>query len=191
MRDAVIELPTGQGDALRLALSPGQRYHIVTVNPAQRSALLAQLPAPPASVVVTADGGLISNLRVMENMTLPACYHRRIQSDELEPLLLQLLRETGLDDQAMRLLVAKLPAQLSRYEKSLVGFVRAALQQPQVLVYDALWDGMTRHELKKIAHFDTVLHALSPLTAALFLHGEHQAGPGDEAGPALRYAEDA
>lgn len=190
-RDAVIELPCGQGEPVQLTLSPGQRYLIVTVNPAQKSRLLAQLPAPPGSAVVTADGGLISNLRIMENLTLPASYHRQIHTDELESLLLRLLHETGLDNQAIRHLVTKLPAQLSRYEKRLVSFTRAALLQPQVLVYDALWDGMTRHELENIKHFDVVLRTFCPLACAIFLHDEHQAGPGVETIPELRCREKA
>ena len=56
-----------------------------------------------------------------------------------------------------------LPDRLSEFERRLAAFVRAMLAEPEIMVYDGLFDGLTRVEIEKAMGFDR-LFRLRPTT---------------------------
>jgi phospholipid/cholesterol/gamma-HCH transport system ATP-binding protein len=94
--------------------------------------------------VVPHDGGLISNLKVWENLALPGCYHDALPIAALEQPVAHWLGQFGLDERDMRELMRRLPEQLSASERAIVGLVRALLREPDIIVCSAPFSGVER-----------------------------------------------
>jgi hypothetical protein len=156
--------------ALEIALGSGMRFGILGTSPAQVETLLQQLPPPPATAYVSPNGGLISNLRVGENIILPATYHFGALPERYETKIMSILSEFGYDDTTAGKLTAKLPAALSGFERRLVGFTRAAILQPEVIVYDSLWADLSAREFEQVRGFDTIFRRHCPASVSLYLH---------------------
>ena len=72
--------------------------------------------------IVPSNGGLISNLKVLENITLPLLYNTGEISAETEEHIINRLKKLGYSGNIMAM-----PALLSSYEKRLAAFIRACL----------------------------------------------------------------
>ena len=81
-------------------LQSGYSYCLVVRSESQRSALLKNLGDQPGVVIVPHNGGLISNLRVWENIILPVQYHGIELAGSIEDNVAQLLGQCGLEDEA-------------------------------------------------------------------------------------------
>lgn len=94
--------------------------------------------APPGSIGwIPANGGLISNLKTWENVTLPLWYHGRRQATITEEAVSRWLAELGLDQQDWERFMASPAARLKPWERKLAGLLRGLLLAPQMLVIDA------------------------------------------------------
>lgn len=154
-------------------LQSGYSYCLIVRSESQRAELLQVLGSQPGVVVVPHNGGLISNLRVWENIILPVQYHGIEVAGKLEDYVAQLLIQCGLEDEAVVSdLLLKLPDQLSLYEKRLVGFVRAMLMGPQLIIYDALNEGLSRKEWARAAKFDKVFRLYFPFRTSVLVSFE-------------------
>ena len=92
---------------------------------------------------VPAHGGLISNLKTWENVTLPLWYHGKRLPADVEASIARWLAALGLDSEAWVDFMARPPAQLKPLERKLAGLLRALVQAPPLLVVDAaLFDGV-------------------------------------------------
>lgn len=151
-------------------LERGYSYCIVMQSDVQREELLQELSAQREAVVVAHDGGLISNLNIWENLSLPIHYHSSQIGDGLEGKVVELFRQCGLPgDAEVRLLLGKLPGELPLYEKRLAGFVRAMLVEPELMVYDRIYDGLARDDAERVAHFDKLFHLYFPFRISVLL----------------------
>ncbi|MDH2915941.1 MAG: hypothetical protein PXX77_03595 [Gallionella sp.] len=151
-------------------LKPGYSYCLVIRSDAQRKEVLNVLAEHPNSAIVANYGGLISNLRVWENITLPAQYHDIEVGGKLEETVINLFDKCGLrDEKTLSALLLKLPDQLTLYEKKLVSFVRAMLMAPELMVYDSLHEGLSPRELQKTARFDRVFRLYYPFRTSVLL----------------------
>jgi ABC-type transporter Mla maintaining outer membrane lipid asymmetry ATPase subunit MlaF len=153
-------------------LQSGYSYCLVVRSESQRSALLQNLGDQPGVVIVPHNGGLISNLRVWENIVLPVQYHGIELAGKLEDNVAQLLEQCGLDEDAVSELLLKLPDQLSLYEKRLAGFVRAMLMGPELIIYDSLNEGLSRKELARVVKFDKVFRLHFPFRTSVLVSFE-------------------
>jgi len=156
-------------------LQSGYSYCLVVRSESQRSALLQNLGDQPGVVIVPHNGGLISNLRAWENIILPVQYHGIEVAGKIEDNVGQLLVQCGLEDEnAVSDLLLKLPDQLSLYEKRLIGFVRAMLMSPELIIYDSMNEGLSRKELARVVKFDKVFRLYFPFrTSALVSFEEY------------------
>ncbi|MDO8991360.1 MAG: hypothetical protein Q7U91_17175 [Sideroxyarcus sp.] len=156
-------------------LQTGYSYCLVVRSESQRAALLKNLGEQPGVVIVPHNGGLVSNLRVWENIILPVQYHGIEVAGKLEDNVVQLLVQCGLEDEiAVSGLLLKLPDQLTLYEKRLVGFVRAMLMSPELIIYDSMNEGLSRKELARVVKFDKVFRLYFPFrTSALVSFEEY------------------
>ncbi|MBF0329634.1 MAG: ATP-binding cassette domain-containing protein [Nitrospirae bacterium] len=98
------------------------------------------------AAVVLSGGGLISNLKVWENITLPIEYHQGINPQDLEDRIIRIVRGLlGADADIERIekLMKLLPGHLSPHEKRLVGAVRAFISDPNIIIYDSIFEGLS------------------------------------------------
>ena len=165
-------------ESTEVKLKSGYSYCLVVRSDAQRKAVLEALSAQPNTAIVANNGGLISNLRVWENLTLPVQYHGIQIGGILEKNVIDLFEKSGVrDEQTLSSLLLKLPDQLSLYEKRLVGFVRAMLMAPEMMVYDSLHEGLSRREMEKTSRFDRIFRLHYPFRTSVLLSFEEYRDP--------------
>jgi predicted ABC-type transport system involved in lysophospholipase L1 biosynthesis ATPase subunit len=80
--------------------------------------------------MVTSRTGLISNLKVWENITLPRLYHQGSVPPHVAEQATQLLEKLG-----YRSSLWALPGHLSHAERIMVIFVRAVISSPRLMIY--------------------------------------------------------
>jgi ABC-type transporter Mla maintaining outer membrane lipid asymmetry ATPase subunit MlaF len=119
----------------------------------ERRALLGRVGFVPA------DGGLISSLNAWENISLPVSYHSPERIAGVFAEAQALLEELGGVDDGM---LARLPEDLTPYEKRLAAFVRALLENPQLLVVEDLAAGLGPTKKQRIARFGEVYRRRCP-----------------------------
>lgn len=90
-------------------------------------------------------GGLISNLRVLENILLPTLYHRILNEQTAIQRALELLKEYEYTKEPL----AKID-DLTVFEKRVAGIVRNMLTNPEILIFEYPFDGVSKFEKKKI-----------------------------------------
>ncbi len=160
--------PQGDARALKFELGRGLRYRVVIPKESDKRRFLDAFLRPPETALLTADGGMLGNIKVDENLLLPLSY-RGVDTELLETTVMELFRGCGLNEQQTRSLLEHLPHQLSPYQKRLVGFVRAVLVRPKVMVYASIWNGVSHAEIAQLKCFDTVLHDFVPECTSVFV----------------------
>ncbi|TJZ76143.1 hypothetical protein [Chitiniphilus eburneus] len=134
-----------------LALDPplevrlGEHYWLVEHDEIRRDnwldtlarAALAIWPGHVASLDGT--GGLVNNLRVWENLILPAWYHHAEPLPALEDSLLALFAEVGIEPDGAVGICQSLPSALGREYRQELALLRAALTRPFCLIIDGDW----------------------------------------------------
>jgi len=171
--------------SLDLALNAGNRYRAIVPRPALKIQLLRKLREAAPVAIVAARGGLIGNLKVWENLVLPIAYRGEARLGELEARAEQLFRELGVLRGRFAELCALLPDRLSEFERRLAAFVRAMLAEPEIMVYDGLFDGLTRVEIEKAARFDQLFRLHFPFRTAIYVDAEDPMLPALSAYPAF------
>ncbi len=146
----VLEAAIGQAQYAggRFEIQQGERRRVAIKRSVQ--AERRQLNCPPPSVWmpvqearlgrvgwVAGNGGLISNLKVWENVTLPLWFHAPYETVETEQRLRFWLTSLGQKPASFAELMAAPPANLALWQKKLVGLLRALVQMPRVLIIDA------------------------------------------------------
>ncbi|MDD2700566.1 MAG: hypothetical protein PHH36_04940 [Sideroxydans sp.] len=164
-------------ESTQALLQSGRSYCLIVRSETQRAAVLNALGAQAGVVIAPHNGGLISNLRVWENIILPVQYHGIELSDGLEAHVTTLLDQCGMSDETlMSALMLKLPDQLTLYEKRLVGFVRAMLMEPEFIVYDGLNEGLSHKELQLESKFEQVFRMHFPHRTSALVSFEESKG---------------
>lgn len=162
------------------SLAPGCSYCIVLRSDARRVELLQELSARKDVAVVAHDGGLIGNLNVWENLSLPVHYHASQIGGGLEGRVMELFRHCGLPgDREIRRLFRKLPGELSLYERRLAGFVRAMLVEPELMVYDRIYDGLARDDASRMVRLDSLFHFYFPFRISVLLSYDERGEAGN------------
>jgi ABC-type lipoprotein export system ATPase subunit len=158
---------------LLFELDQGNRYSVVVHSEEDKARYLELFLRPPETAIVSPDGGLLNNIRIDENLLLPLSYHGLL-TESTEQHIAELFGVCGLNQEETRELLIKLPSQLSTYQKRLVGFVRSALVNPRVMVYDSIWGGMPKAETEQVLRFDDFFRRYSPAYTAIYLDYDTQ-----------------
>lgn len=160
-------------DATQALLQSGRSHCLIVRSESQRAALLKNLGEQEGVVIVPHNGGLISNLRIWENIVLPVQYHGIQLPGTVEDNVMTLLEQFGLtEEEAISSLMLKLPDQLSLYEKRLIGFVRSMLVGPELIIYDGLTEGLSHRELLLANKFDEVFRLYFPFRTSVLVSFE-------------------
>lgn len=114
--------------------------------------------------IVPSNGGLVSNLKAWENITLPLIYHSGRVSAEEEETAHTYLARLGYSGNVMAL-----PAHLSLHEKRIIALVRAWLPRPRIIVYSNCFDGASSPQLKILAGLTAEFHASRDDSISLYL----------------------
>lgn len=180
------ELPADSISDGRIWIPTGVSLRIRIANPAHRGRLLAAIfdmePDPDLRLVLlgaevnalsTAErialrarvaflavaGGLLSNLSAWENIILPlGCHHpERLQGIAAE--VHALVTELG---GAPKMLLGKLPEEMTLLEKKMTGFVRILLEAPDLVVVENFAPGLDSDERMRIPYFAATYLARHP-----------------------------
>ena len=157
------------GVRCEIELGRGLTYAIEAATPAALDALLEQLLNHTGTQVADSVGGTVSSINVLENIGLPAIYHRVAPLITLEREALDVLAACGLDEQHAEALCRKRPAELGAFDKRLVGFVRGLLMHPDLLVYNRFLEGLTRTDMDRAAALNEIYLARQPAGTAVHL----------------------
>lgn len=90
-------------------------------------------------VLVPAHAGLLSNLRLWENIILPLWYHQRQLPDELEATLCQWLTQFGLGDKTAEQWLHQTVGMSHLADRKLAALLRALLAPARCLWLEAGW----------------------------------------------------
>jgi ABC-type transporter Mla maintaining outer membrane lipid asymmetry ATPase subunit MlaF len=108
---------------------------------------------------VPANGGLQSSLNAWENISLPLAYHSPRKLGGALAEVRRLLDDLGgVDDN----LLAKLPEDMTLYEKRLAAYIRALLEKPELLLAENLAAGLGPTKRRRAARFAEVYQAHCP-----------------------------
>jgi len=97
---------------------------------------------------VAANGGMISNLRIWENIVLPLWYHLWREPEEAEQKVAQWLEVLGLEAHAHAKFMEAQPYSVELWQLKLAGLARALVLSPLVLVVDAALFDNIREPIK-------------------------------------------
>ena len=117
---------------------------IATLPPGARARLRAQVGFLPAS------GGLISHLNGWENIALPLGYHQQVAPRGLASQVYAMLEQFGAEARA---LLAKMPEDMTSYERKLAGYVRMRLGNPRLVLAEDPGGGLGAQERRRAAGF--------------------------------------
>ncbi len=112
----------------------------------------AALDAAPAGSIgwVPANGGLISNLKTWENVTLPLWYHGSRSPSATEEKIKHWMTVLEVDSRGWEDFMASPSGRLKPQERKLAGLLRGLVQSPPLLVVDAaMFDGVERSTWNK------------------------------------------
>ena len=103
--------------------------------------------------------GLMSNLNAWENIALPAAYHGLPPLPEVAQLASDVLTAFGAEPSQF---FARLPDELGVLDRKIAAFVRLLVAAPELLVFDALEDGLSYGECRQVARFEGEYRARHP-----------------------------
>lgn len=109
--------------------------------------------------VVLKDGGLISNLKVWENITLPVWYNTGKIPEGMEEVIIDIFKKMGRNTDYISVIMGKLSGSLPVNEKKLIGLVRAMTKNPKLMIYDSIFEGQSHEMLKKLVMLTTKFHS--------------------------------
>ena len=132
----------------------------VDLSPRERRHVRARVGA--VSPVV----GLITNLNAWENISLPAAYHRTAPLEKVASLAYEVIGAFGAEPDA---LLARVPDELSMLERKIAAFVRLLVAAPELLIFDALEEGLSHSECKCTALFEAVYRTYQPAGTVVYL----------------------
>ncbi|MDP3112685.1 MAG: ATP-binding cassette domain-containing protein [Thermodesulfovibrionales bacterium] len=114
--------------------------------------------------VVLNRGGLVSNLKVWENLMLPLAYHASLSYKDMEEKMMDVLNNLGYNDD-----LNMLPGPLPTYKKKLLGLARAILMEPDLIIYDSVFDGLSSDIRNRVLEAVNAFHEEKKGRVSLFL----------------------
>ncbi len=105
--------------------------------------------------VLFRDGGLISNLKLWENITLPVMYHGLIPYDKIVEKGLEVLRRTGISKEPMSPVTG-----LNLFERRLVSMARLMLMNPRITIYENIFYGLSMDERLRLLELSNTVDGI-------------------------------
>jgi phospholipid/cholesterol/gamma-HCH transport system ATP-binding protein len=118
--------------------------------------------------LVYGSGGLISNLKVWENLTLPLYYHQNLTHAEIESKGRSALDRIGFTGNLM-----ELPGHLSFSDRKFLGLARAMIINPELMIYESPFLGLNQDERSRYIAIAKDFHLEKPGRASLVISSSH------------------
>jgi ABC-type transporter Mla maintaining outer membrane lipid asymmetry ATPase subunit MlaF len=116
--------------------------------------------------------GLITNLNAWENIALPADYHGSPALEEVARLAHEVLADFGVESRGF---LARIPDELGMLERKIAALVRSLVAAPELMVFDALEDGLSTAECRHAARFEAQYRARQPRGTVLYVDTKEDA----------------
>ena len=110
--------------------------------------------------------GLINNLNAWENISLPAAYHGSVPLPQVARLAHEVLEGFGLEPRSF---FPRLPDQLGPLERKVAALARLLVSPPELVVMDALEEGLSHAECGCIGRFEAEYRARRPDGTLLYV----------------------
>lgn len=114
--------------------------------------------------IVPSNGGLVSNLKLWENIFLPLLYTKGNISEEVEEFAIGNLKKLGYSGNIMAL-----PAHLTIHEKRIAAFIRAIICKPLIMVYSNCFADMAAQARKRFTSAAAEFHTESKGRTSIYL----------------------
>lgn len=114
--------------------------------------------------VAYGSGGLVSNLKVWENITLPLYFHQPLSHAEIYERGLAVLSRLGYSGNLM-----VLPGHLTFSQRKLIGIARAMLVDPNVIIYESPDSGFNHEEKNNFFTIALKFHLEKTGRASIFI----------------------
>ncbi|MEW6066873.1 MAG: ATP-binding cassette domain-containing protein [Nitrospirota bacterium] len=124
--------------------------------------------------MVWRNGGVISNLKIWENITLPVWYHKGIKPETIEDSVIEIFKQLGKDISELPEYMGKLSGTLPFHEKRLISIVRAMLMDPELMLYDSVLDGLNPDIAKKVTDITTQFHSKKIGRTSVYISSDEQ-----------------
>jgi ABC-type transporter Mla maintaining outer membrane lipid asymmetry ATPase subunit MlaF len=110
--------------------------------------------------------GLITNLNAWENISLPAAYHGAPPLAEVAELSHQVLAGFGVEPDRF---FPRLPDEMGTLERKIAAFIRLLVRPPELMVFDALEDGLSHADCACAGRFEALYRARQPAGTVLYV----------------------
>lgn len=150
------------GTPLHVAPACGKTYRIVAGKVSVCGTLVNEALRSPAVEVVPAFGGLLERNSVLENILLPALYHRRIPAQDVAERAYRAFACCGIERLQADALCARSVQDLGKYDRRLVALVRSLLMRPALLLLERLFEGLTAQDKQRAARFGGYYRGVVP-----------------------------
>ncbi len=131
---------------------------VAELDPSELNALRRQIG------VVPSNGGLVSNLKYWENITLPLIYDTGGISAEQEKAGLDYLALLGYSGNIMAL-----PAHITLHDRRMAALVRAFLRRPNIMLYSNCIEGLSLNHRNAFLKAAQEFHGAEPGRTSLYL----------------------
>ena len=115
--------------------------------------------------------GLITNLNVWENVSLPAAYHGAPSLEQVAATAAEVLGRFGVE---ARPFLARLPDELGVLERKIAAFVRLLVSEPALAIVDELEEGLSRAERSRVSLFEDEFRARLPGATLLYVDSKEE-----------------
>jgi len=119
--------------------------------------------------VVPETGGLIGNLRIWENIYLPAWYHRDKAEQEAEEEIKEYFLRMKINAPDFKKLLGRLPDEVTMQQRIFCAVIRAWLMQPELLIYDFMYSGLNRDDIKRLLQLTRQYHQQNAKRISVYL----------------------
>lgn len=114
--------------------------------------------------VIPANGGMISNLKLWENITLPLLFTTGQIPPETEDYVINCSKKLGIAFN-----FNALPANLSPHARRVAAFIRASLCQPRIMVYNYCFENLSVAARNSFCAAASEFHSAAPGRTSLYL----------------------
>ena len=138
----------------------------------QNACALPELPSSFANSLIVTQNPRAHFLASAENISLPAAYHGRPTLEQVAALAREVLGAFGAD---AAVFFARLPEELGVLERKIASFVRGLVAAPQIMIFDALEEGLSVAECRHAARFEAEYRARTPHGTLVYVDTREEA----------------
>lgn len=131
--------------------------------------------------IVFKTGGVISNLKAWENLILPALYHKVDDEEKIIKRGMKLLEKLEFKKKPMSPV-----AELTNFERRIIGIARAFLMNAEVIIFEYPFDGIEESEKKRLVE---KIHELGGRSTMIYILGSERESLLIERADVIKYAE--